>query len=139
MFQRISSTILAVLILIFGIVSPALAEGDSSIVGTWDLSWDWNCDGTSEITEITFDRNGTMFDNTGNNTGKWIDQDGMIIWQYTSNNVYAGHLIGEHAAGASKAGSSLSKGCFTIAPLGSLEKNVRSGATEPGSTSSPAP
>ena len=138
MFQRISSTILAVLILIFGIVSPALAEGDSNIVGTWDLKFDWDCDAASYITEITFDRNGTMFDNTGN-SGNWIDQDGMIIWQYTSNNVYAGHLIGEHAAGASKAGSSLSKGCFATAPLGSLEKNVRSGATEPGSTSSPAP
>ena len=138
MFQRISSTILAVLILIFGIVSPALAEGDSSIVGTWDLSWDWDCDGTSYITEITFDRNGTMFDNTGG-SGNWIDQDGMIIWQYKPNpTVYAGQLIGEHAAGASKNGSSLSKGCFALAPLGSFEKNVRSKATETGSTSSPA-
>ena len=138
MFQRISSTILAVLILIFGIVSPALAQGNSSIVGTWDLSWDWDCNGTSNITEITFDKNGTMFDNTGF-SGEWIDQDGMIIWQYTKfNTVYAGSLIGEHAAGASKDGSSLSKGCFAIAPLGSLEKNFRSGATEPSSTSSPA-
>ena len=135
MFQRISSTILAVLILIFGIVSPALAEGDSSIVGTWDLNFNWYCNRISYMTEITFDKDGTLFDGNGNR-GEWIDQDGMIIWQYPNNTVYAGSLIGEHAAGVIK--HDLIRGCFAIAPLGSFEKNVRSGATETGSTSSPA-
>ena len=139
MFQRISATALTIFILIFGIVSPALAQGKSSnVVGTWVLRHNWGCDSNYGLVEINFLGNGT-FTTEANGFGTWINQDGMLIFQYSdTGTVYAGPFIGKHAVGAQKQGGNLTKGCFAMGPVGSFDMTLRDGSAIETQSDNPA-
>jgi hypothetical protein len=70
-----------------------------AINGQWTLHYGWGCTGSYGQTGITLNNNGT-FSSQGY-TGKWIQNDGMILFQYDTANktTYGGNFIGNSMVG----------------------------------------
>jgi hypothetical protein len=73
-----------------------------SVIGNWDLYFDWSGSGTSYSHAVmTFKSDGTFTDNVGN-TGNWTQStdNGMIIWKYDNiETVYSGNVAGKTMTG----------------------------------------
>jgi hypothetical protein len=71
---------------------------DVAIGGQWTLHYDWGCDGSYSQVGITFNNNGTF--NIPNYIGKWVQNDGMILFQFdTVKTTYGGNLAGNAMVG----------------------------------------
>jgi hypothetical protein len=56
-----------------------------TIAGEWALYFDWGCTGTYYPTSICFNNDGTFShtaDTESRPWGKWVQVDGMILWQF---------------------------------------------------------
>ncbi|MGA9187321.1 MAG: hypothetical protein WB014_01850 [Methanosarcina sp.] len=72
-----------------------------SVVGNWNLYYDWSGSGTSYSSAVmTFKSDGTF--TVQGLTGRWTQgvDNGIIIWKFDSNNaVYGGNVAGKAMTG----------------------------------------
>ena len=74
---------------------------ESGIVGRWQLTFDWDCDGSSDEDEMIFHADGTFGDDDSANKGEWTKSGDTIRWEfdkepYTS---YVGSVYGLYMSG----------------------------------------
>ncbi len=83
-----------------------------SVIGTWKIFVDWNCNGSYANTTITFNNNGTFSSPSG--AGKWSQHDGKIIWAFgeTPNAVYGGDLVDAAMVGIMSNFTNSQSGCW---------------------------
>ena len=88
-----------------------------AINGQWTLHYGWGCTGSYGQTGITFNNNGT-FSSQGY-TGKWIQNDGMILFQYNTANktTYGGNFTGNAMVGIMSTFAGLN-GCWYAIRVG---------------------
>jgi hypothetical protein len=87
-------TILAVVFL--SIVATGTASAgilNRFLVGQWDMSYDWDCDGTTAQTTWTLNSDGT-FSSSGGGTGVWTQRGRSVDLQYNTGcmPLYSGRL-----------------------------------------------
>ena len=73
-----------------------------SIVGDWTLYYDWGCGGSYTAAGITFNNDGTFStsEDEVSETGKWVQNDGMVLFQFDSfKTTYGGNLAGNVMVG----------------------------------------
>lgn len=89
-----------------------------TIEGRWTLHYDWGCDGSYSQVGITFNNNGTF--STQNYTGKWVQRDGKILFQYDTSNktTYGGNFAGNAMVGIMSTFAGLN-GCWYAIRAGS--------------------
>jgi hypothetical protein len=83
-----------------------------TIVGKWYLFWDWKCMGKYARTEIIFEPNGIFRILQYNQTGKWVETPGMVLWNFDTPNTrtsYGGTIAGHVMHGI--------MGDFNVSPL----------------------
>jgi hypothetical protein len=82
----------------------------TSVVGTWNFYYDWDCNGGYASTTITFNNNGTF--TSQSYTGTWYAVESQIIWKYPSGTTYAGSKVGGVMSGMMATTWSALKGCW---------------------------
>ena len=88
------------------------------VTGKWTLHYDWNCDGSYSQVDMTLNANGTF--SLPPYTGKWVQVEGMILWQFdNSKTSYGGNVAGNAMTGLMSTFAGL-KGCWYA---------IKSGAT----------
>jgi hypothetical protein len=92
-----------------------------SIVGDWTLHYDYGCSGSYTQAGITFNNDGTFStsEDDTSETGKWVQNDGMILFQFDPvKTTYGGNSAGNAMVGmmSTFAGSS---GCWYAIKVGS--------------------
>lgn len=90
---------------------------DMAIVGQWTLHFDWGCIGFYSQAGITFNNNGTF--TSGIYTGKWVQNDGMILFQFDASpkTTYGGNLAGNAMGGMMSTFAGLN-GCWYAIRVG---------------------
>jgi hypothetical protein len=92
-----------------------------SIVGEWTLHYDWGCSGNYAQAGITFNNDGT-FSTSEASAGKWVQTDGMILFQFDQfdsiKTTYGGNLAGNAMVGMSSTFAGLN-GCWYAIRVGS--------------------
>jgi hypothetical protein len=71
-----------------------------SVVGNWNLYYDWSGSGTSYSSAVmTVKSDGTFV--VQGETGRWtqVTDNGMIIWKFANNCVYSGNVAGKTMTG----------------------------------------
>jgi hypothetical protein len=99
-----------------------------AIVGDWTLHFDWGCTGNYAQVGITFNNDGTFSIPAEGNSGRWVQNDGMILFQYdvqfdTYNTTYGGNLAGNVMAGMSSTFAGLN-GCWYAIKVGGTTMRV---------------
>jgi hypothetical protein len=69
-----------------------------SIVGQWNMHYDWDCAGTPLTVVLTFNSNQTFVSSSGV-SGTWSMDGSFIKWVYTNGTTYQGWVAGEYMAG----------------------------------------
>jgi hypothetical protein len=88
-----------------------------AIDGQWTLHYGWGCTGNYSQAPITFNNNGT-FSNPPY-TGKWVQSDGKILFQFdTAKTTYGGNFAGNAMVGAMSTFAGLN-GCWYAIRVGS--------------------
>lgn len=88
-----------------------------SVSGNWVLHYSWGSTGTYSQVNITFNNNGTF---SGALSGKWVQQDGTILWKYDSGPAkYTGTINGNIGSGATSTFSG-SNGCWYLTKQGTV-------------------
>lgn len=87
---------------------------ESGIIGRWKLTFDWDCDGSSDEDEIFFDEDGTFGDDETYNEGEWTEEGETIRWEHDEepNASYRGSIYGIYMSGTMST-SDGSSGCWT--------------------------
>ena len=89
-----------------------------AVVGQWTLHYDWGCVGRYVQGAISFDNNGT-FRGGEFETGKWTQNDCMILFQYdTVKTTYGGNIVGNTMVGMMSTFEG-SNGCWYAIKVGS--------------------
>ncbi|MFY9199587.1 MAG: hypothetical protein ACOX7X_07300 [Methanosarcina flavescens] len=92
---------------------------DMAVSGQWNLHYSWGCSGSYVQVGITFNSNGTFSIPSQNLSGRWIQSDGMILWQFnTSKTSYGGNLAGNAMVGIMSTFTG-SNGCWYAIRAGS--------------------
>lgn len=92
---------------------------EMAIEGQWTLHYGWGCTGNYGQAGITFNNNGTFSIPSQNYTGKWTQQDGMILFQFdTSKTTYGGNFAGNAMVGLMSTFTGLN-GCWYAIRMGS--------------------
>jgi len=84
-----------------GGIAAAAVTAPVTVVGNWNLYYDWTGTGKSYLSAvITFKSDGT-FTTSQKETGTWtqVTDNGLIIWKFTNNCVYGGNVAGKAATG----------------------------------------
>ncbi|MGB9939042.1 hypothetical protein [Methanosarcina sp.] len=90
-----------------------------AVVGQWTFHYDWGCSGSYVQVGITFNNNGTFNIPSQGLAGKWVQSDGMILWQFdTSKTSYGGNFAGNAMAGLMSTFAGLD-GCWYAIKAGS--------------------
>jgi hypothetical protein len=108
--------------------SPAFTSG------TYTLYYSWGCTGQYASVQQTFNSDGTI--TVSGSSGKWVVQDGTIMWNYTAGPaIYSGNVDGPAAVGMMTAftGSSTGNGCWYALKAGTGTGNGPP-PYEPGTT-----
>jgi hypothetical protein len=63
-----------------------------SVVGQWTLFYGWGCSGSYSQAAMTINANGTFA--IGSLTGKWVQVEGMVTWQFDNKATYGGNVVG---------------------------------------------
>jgi hypothetical protein len=72
----------------------------AAINGQWTLHYSWGCSGSYTQVGITFNTNGAFSIPSQNLAGKWVQNDGMILFQFdTSKTTYGGNVAGNAMVG----------------------------------------
>ena len=86
-----------------------------AVSGNWTLHFGWGCTATYGQSPITFNANGTF---GGQFTGKWVQQDGTLLWSYdTGPAKYGGTVDGNVGSGAMSTFAGLN-GCWYLTKQG---------------------
>jgi hypothetical protein len=90
----------------------------------WVLHYDWNCDGSYSQVDITFNANGT-FSLPPSSTGKWVQVEGMILWQFDNlKTTYGGNVAGSAMTGLMSTFGGL-KGCWYAIKAGATTMTAK--------------
>ncbi len=96
-----------------------------SISGDWILHYSWGCSSNYGQANITFNANGTC---SGTNAGKWVQQDGTLLWSYdTGPAKYGGTVDGNVGSGAMSTFAGLN-GCWYLTKQGTTGVAVATAA-----------
>jgi hypothetical protein len=88
-----------------------------AVSGNWILHFSWGCTQGYAQANITFNPNGTF---SGTHPGKWIQQDGTLLWSYdTGPAKYGGTVDGSVGSGAMSTFSGLN-GCWYLTQQGTV-------------------
>jgi hypothetical protein len=91
-----------------------------SIDGRWIIYYDWGCTGTYHNAGINFSPDGTFSVPEQGFIGKWIQNDGMILFQFDdSKTTYGGNITGNAMVGVSSDFERI-KGCWYAIKEGSI-------------------
>lgn len=89
-----------------------------AINGEWTLHYGWGCSGSYAQVGITFNNNGTFSIPSQNYTGKWVQNDGMILFQFdTLKTTYGGNFAGNTMVGMMSTFAGLN-GCWYAIKVG---------------------
>jgi hypothetical protein len=90
-----------------------------AINGQWNIHYGWSCSGSYVQVEITFNNNGTFSVPSQNLAGKWVQNDGMILFQFDiSKTTYGGNFVGNAMVGIMSTFTGLN-GCWYAIRQGS--------------------
>lgn len=90
-----------------------------AINGDWILHFDWDCIGNYNQAGITFNSDGTFSVPSEGNTGKWVQNEGTIQWQYdTVKTTYGGNFVKNAMVGIMSTFAGLN-GCWYAIRAGS--------------------
>jgi hypothetical protein len=99
---------------------PATTGGieEPGIVGRWQLTYDWDCDGSSSETELIFFSDGTFGDDGDLNEGVWSNSGQSIRWRHdeSPNALYSGSMYGVYMSGTMSTNDG-SDGCWTASKI----------------------
>lgn len=99
-----------------------------AINGQWTLHYGWGCTGSYTQVGITFNNNGTF--TIQNLTGKWVQNDGMILFQFDTNKAtYGGNFAGNSMVGMMSTFTGLN-GCWYAIRVGSTITKAEEGRPE---------
>ncbi len=86
---------------------------DAEVIGTWTLSVDWDCNGSTNPGDITFIADYT-FTSTGGYSGTWVSTGSAITWTHNSgaHAVYTGTINGNEITGSIATDNDPNAGCF---------------------------
>ena len=86
----------------------------SGIEGRWKLTFDWDCDGSSNDDELIFYDDGTFGDNDAVREGEWTKNGQAIRWEHDEdpNALYRGSIFGLYMSGTMSTGDG-QHGCWT--------------------------
>jgi hypothetical protein len=88
-----------------------------AIDGQWTLHYSWGCNGSYIQTGMTLNNNGTF--STSGLTGKWLQNAGMILFQFDSvKTTYGGNFNGNAMVGMMSTFGGLN-GCWYAIRVGS--------------------
>ncbi|MBN2387060.1 MAG: hypothetical protein JXB85_08565 [Anaerolineales bacterium] len=85
-------------ILYFGFRDGGFLAGGGSAVGTWNFSYDWNCDGDSRTGTFYIYDDRTFSDSQGG-SGSWAYTSGELNLIYPGGTTYTGRLNGNTISG----------------------------------------
>jgi hypothetical protein len=87
-----------------------------TINGQWTLHYSWGCNGTYIQVPITFNSDGTFINQSLK--GKWVQNDGMILFQFDNKATYGGNFAGNAMVGMMSTFTG-SNGCWYAIRAGS--------------------
>ena len=88
-----------------------------SVVGSWTLHYGWGCTGTYGQSDITFDGDGTF---SGDFTGRWVQQDGTLLWSYDSGPAKYGGTVNGNVGSGAVSDFAGSDGCWYLVKQGTI-------------------
>lgn len=103
---------------LFGAVlltASAVASASHPVPGNWNLSYDWNCDGTYTKTPMTFNAGGT-FSMGGAVAGNWFENHGTLVFVFSNGTTYSGYHVNKSITGVQRAFVSNLDGCWYAHP-----------------------
>jgi hypothetical protein len=93
-----------------------------SAVGNWTLHFSWGCTGGYSTSPMTFNANGTF--SLAPYTGKFVENDGKIVFKFdSSNTVYGGDIVSNDMLGISTTFGGLN-GCWYALRVGTTALEV---------------
>jgi hypothetical protein len=96
---------------------PAAAATANILPGNYTLHFSWGCTGHYGDVVDTFNAGGTL-SSGGVVVGKWVQQDGTVMWEYTTGPAkYGGTMTGPVGAGVSSTFAGLN-GCWYLTAQG---------------------
>lgn len=87
---------------------------ETGIIGRWQLTFDWDCDGSSDEDEIIFYDDGTFGDDDSVYLGEWTKSGQTIRWEHDEapSALYRGSIYGLYMSGTMSTNDGGS-GCWT--------------------------
>jgi Flp pilus assembly protein TadD len=81
--------------------STSSGSVSSGVVGRWTLTFDWDCDGSSDEAKIMFNSDGTFDEEESLNEGEWSKDGQSVRWEHYAdpNALYRGSLAGLFMSG----------------------------------------
>lgn len=88
-------------------------SASSGLIGRWTLTFDWDCDGSSDEDELIFNSDGTFGDKNGLKDGEWSRDGQSVSWKHDKNpnTLYKGSLAGLFMSGTMSTNDG-STGCW---------------------------
>lgn len=76
-------------------------SASSGVAGRWVLTYDWDCDGSPDETELRFNQDGTFSGEDGISKGEWSRDGQSVRWEHNEdpNALYRGSLSGLFMSG----------------------------------------
>lgn len=98
--------------------SPDTETIESGIVGRWQLTFDWGCDGEPNEAELGFYEDGTFANvDASDRWGEWTKDGEEIRWQYDeTNTLYKGSIYGLYMSGSMSTDDG-DEGCWTASKI----------------------
>ena len=103
--------IILVVAMAFGLAGCAKDHHDADPVGTWVISWDWECDGSAGLTLWHIFTGGSFIDDFGGG-GTWAVDRSDITLTYDSGNIYGGTVDGDSMDGTMIQAGTGRSGCW---------------------------
>ena len=100
-----------VVVLALGVVGCSKGDKDADPVGTWVMTYDWDCNGSAETVVWHLYNNKTFISSSGSN-GSWSVSKKDITINYANGTIYNGIVNGDSMSGTSR-GISGSTGCWS--------------------------
>lgn len=97
------------------LTASVAASASHPVPGNWNLSFDWNCDGTYTKTPITFNAGGT-FSQGGAVAGNWFENHGTLVFVFSNGTTYSGYHVNKSITGVQRAFASNLDGCWYAHP-----------------------
>lgn len=86
-------------------------DHDADPVGTWTMTWDWDCNGSTGTDAMHIYSNGTF--NWGGSAGTWSVDGDDIVFNFSTGTVYSGRVDDDIMSGTMVSGGSGRTGCWS--------------------------